>query len=374
LGPELTRHFRALRVWLPLQLAGREAFEAALTEKILLARHAHQRLARIPGIKVGPSPDLSIATFFTTDPPAEAATVRLAADLQERGETYLTTTRLGGRRVIRVALGSFRTHLPDVDRVIDAVHRAIQPTTRPARQRGRAGSGLRLEFLSGPADVEILACEALVLGQRYGNTAEELAAAYGVYADSLAFLAVRDSAGRVLGWARMITPGPVPIKTLADIATWPWNTDPDVVVADAGLDVALTWDVTTIGVRRELGADGSTVAAALYHGVISATKANGVEWIMALLDIRVRRLLDRVGLITETLPNTAAKPYFGSPSTVPVFANMERMVLRQQREQPEFYRHIALGLGLDPIALPAPEDYLLVPPSVDLRDAETRTA
>jgi hypothetical protein len=95
---------------------------------------------------------------------------------------------------------------------------------------------------------------------------------------------------------------------------------------------------------------------------------------MALLDIRVRRLLDRVGLITETLPNTAAKPYFGSPSTVPVFANMERMVLRQQREQPEFYRHIALGLGLDPIALPAPEDYLLVPPSVDLRDAETRTA
>ena len=38
LSPELTRHFRALRLWLPLQLAGVRAFRAAQSEKIALAR------------------------------------------------------------------------------------------------------------------------------------------------------------------------------------------------------------------------------------------------------------------------------------------------------------------------------------------------
>src|SRR5258705_226437 len=41
LSPELTRHFRAMRLWLPLQIAGVAAFRAAQAEKLALARYFH---------------------------------------------------------------------------------------------------------------------------------------------------------------------------------------------------------------------------------------------------------------------------------------------------------------------------------------------
>src|SRR5918997_1655905 len=63
LSPELTRPFRALRLWLPLKLVGVAPFRAALEEKLLLARHFHQRMRLEDGFEVGPPPDLSIVAF-----------------------------------------------------------------------------------------------------------------------------------------------------------------------------------------------------------------------------------------------------------------------------------------------------------------------
>ncbi|MGH6706534.1 MAG: pyridoxal phosphate-dependent decarboxylase family protein, partial [Sphingomicrobium sp.] len=63
LSPELTRHFRALRLWLPLQLAGTGAFKAAQAEKLKLARYFHARLAALPGFDPGPEPQLSDVAF-----------------------------------------------------------------------------------------------------------------------------------------------------------------------------------------------------------------------------------------------------------------------------------------------------------------------
>jgi len=45
---EFSKHARALRLWLPLQLDDTGAFRAALEEKWLLARYAHARLREIP--------------------------------------------------------------------------------------------------------------------------------------------------------------------------------------------------------------------------------------------------------------------------------------------------------------------------------------
>ena len=55
LSPELTRHFRALRLWLPLQIAGVAAFRAAQSEKLALARYFHARLSEIDGFDPGPA-------------------------------------------------------------------------------------------------------------------------------------------------------------------------------------------------------------------------------------------------------------------------------------------------------------------------------
>ena len=54
LSPELTRHFRAMRLWLPLQIAGVSAFRAAQAEKLALARYFHARLSEIDGFDPGP--------------------------------------------------------------------------------------------------------------------------------------------------------------------------------------------------------------------------------------------------------------------------------------------------------------------------------
>jgi aromatic-L-amino-acid decarboxylase len=47
-GPELTRDYRGLRMWLPLHLHGVEAFRAALDEKLDLAEYAYRQLSDDP--------------------------------------------------------------------------------------------------------------------------------------------------------------------------------------------------------------------------------------------------------------------------------------------------------------------------------------
>ena len=63
LSPELTKHFRGLRLWLPLKLLGVAPFRAALEEKIWLARYFYEELKKSDGFELGPYPDLSVVTY-----------------------------------------------------------------------------------------------------------------------------------------------------------------------------------------------------------------------------------------------------------------------------------------------------------------------
>ncbi len=125
LSPELTRHFRALRLWLPLQLAGVRAFRAAQSEKIALARYFHRRLSAMPGWEAGPPPDLSIVAFRyrPAEGDSDAFNQRLLQRLQEEGRVFLSGTRIDGADWLRCAILSFRTHLDHVDEAIDVLSR-----------------------------------------------------------------------------------------------------------------------------------------------------------------------------------------------------------------------------------------------------------
>lgn len=126
LSPELTRHFRALRLWLPLQLAGVAAFRSAQREKLLLARYFHGALAEFPDFRVGPPPDLSVVAFrFEPDGMDGCmASERLLQILQQQGRVMLSGTRIDGRFHIRCAILSFRTHRAHVDQAIAAIRAA----------------------------------------------------------------------------------------------------------------------------------------------------------------------------------------------------------------------------------------------------------
>jgi glutamate/tyrosine decarboxylase-like PLP-dependent enzyme len=134
LSPELSRPFRALRLWLPLKFAGVAPFRAALEEKLLLARHFYERMRLEDGFEVGPLPDLSIVAFRYLprrgDP--DDFNRKLINVVQRDGRVFLSSTRIDGRFTLRVAILSLRTHL-------DTIEQAVEILREKAKQLERDG-------------------------------------------------------------------------------------------------------------------------------------------------------------------------------------------------------------------------------------------
>jgi len=128
LSPELTRHFRAMRLWLPLQIAGVAAFRAAQAEKLALARYFHARLSQIDGWDAGPSPDLSVVAFryLPKSGDVDDFNERLIRHIQQEGRIMLSGTRIDGSFRLRCAILSFRTHIEHIDDAIDALGRGVE--------------------------------------------------------------------------------------------------------------------------------------------------------------------------------------------------------------------------------------------------------
>jgi glutamate/tyrosine decarboxylase-like PLP-dependent enzyme len=128
LSPELTRHFRALRLWLPLQMAGVAAFRAAQSEKLALARYFHARLSEIDGFDAGPEPQLSVVAFryLPKSRDADEFNERLMRHIQQEGRVMMSGTRIDGTYRLRCAILCFRTHIEHVDDAVDAVVRGVE--------------------------------------------------------------------------------------------------------------------------------------------------------------------------------------------------------------------------------------------------------
>jgi glutamate/tyrosine decarboxylase-like PLP-dependent enzyme len=128
LSPELTRHFRALRLWLPLQMAGVAAFRAAQSEKLALARYFHARLSEIDAFDPGPEPQLSVVAFryLPKSGDADEFNERLMRYIQQEGRVMMSGTRIDGTYRLRCAILCFRTHIEHVDDAVDAVVRGVE--------------------------------------------------------------------------------------------------------------------------------------------------------------------------------------------------------------------------------------------------------
>jgi aromatic-L-amino-acid decarboxylase len=118
-SPELSRHFRALRMWLPLALLGTGPFRAALEEKLLLASYFHRQIERA-GFEVGPAPDLSIVTYRWAPPGvslerANRVNKAIVDGAHRDGRVFLSSTMLDGRFTLRMAALAFRTHRRTID-------------------------------------------------------------------------------------------------------------------------------------------------------------------------------------------------------------------------------------------------------------------
>ena len=202
------------------------------------------------------------------------------------------------------------------------------------------------------------ACEADVFLDHYGNTAEQWADEYGPYEQSSTFVTITERGGDALAAMRVITPGPAGLKSVADVARAPWSIDGDRAVRAAGMTPGQTWDIATIALRP--GAPrGGLLTSALYRALLLGIRANGVRWIVMIMDVRARRVLNMAGLNTQILPGATIAPYLGSDASVPLWAEVAPMIDNQRRNSPDAYRLITQGVGMDGIRFPDLEQFVL---------------
>ena len=135
ISPELSRDFRALRIWLPLKLFGWDTFMAYLDEKLDLCQFAFRAISEMQHIEIISAPQLS--TFaFRLNPDTDSLSTEQLNQLNERflklinhsRRFFLSSTTIDGQLVIRICILCFRTHLNQVQDCVEQVRDAITPT------------------------------------------------------------------------------------------------------------------------------------------------------------------------------------------------------------------------------------------------------
>ena len=128
LSPELSKHFRGLRMWLPLQLFGIKPFRAALKEKLLLARYFYEQLQQINNIETGPEPELSVLFFRympeTANP--NKFNKKLVDEIHQDGRIFISSTHIKETVYLRLAVLNFRTHKEEIDLILSVLKEKIK--------------------------------------------------------------------------------------------------------------------------------------------------------------------------------------------------------------------------------------------------------
>jgi aromatic-L-amino-acid decarboxylase len=130
-GPELSRGFPGLRVWLAIKMFGSRRFRDAIAEKRRLAVEAWRRISALPHIAIDAPPDLSLFAFHVAWPQAtaeqqDAATRMLLEKTTARGRVMITGCVAHARFLGRVCVLSFRSHQQQVDQLVDDMAAALQ--------------------------------------------------------------------------------------------------------------------------------------------------------------------------------------------------------------------------------------------------------
>jgi glutamate/tyrosine decarboxylase-like PLP-dependent enzyme len=127
LGPQNSRAFRALKIWMAFQQAGRAGFLQTIAGDIALARHAFALFSEHPDFEAV-TQNLSICTFRyvprTLRPgigseATEALLNRLNQELLNKieagGEAFLSNAVIDGKFLLRMCIVNFRTSLDDIE-------------------------------------------------------------------------------------------------------------------------------------------------------------------------------------------------------------------------------------------------------------------
>ena len=129
LGPELSRGFRGLPVWMAWKEHGISRLARSIEMNVAQAAYVAERVRREPELELTAPVGLNFVTFRYLGkgghPPErlEALQPEIVMRVQESGVAVPSTTKLRGRTVIRLAIVNHRTRRADLDALLDAVLR-----------------------------------------------------------------------------------------------------------------------------------------------------------------------------------------------------------------------------------------------------------
>ena len=122
-GADLSRGFRALKVWMTFEALGADAIAGAIEANCDAAARLAARIGASDVFELAAPAPLNIVCFSLKGEGASERNGELVMRLQERGLAAPSTTRIDGRVVVRAAVFNHRTTAADVDAFADAAIR-----------------------------------------------------------------------------------------------------------------------------------------------------------------------------------------------------------------------------------------------------------
>ena len=134
LGPQNSRGFRALKVWLALRQVGFPGYVQMIGDDMRLARHLHSRVQQHPDFEAF-TQHLSVTTFRYAPSDLKAAgssdreeylqrlNQQLLARVERSGDAFLSSAMVNGRFALRACIVNFRTTAADIEALVGLLER-----------------------------------------------------------------------------------------------------------------------------------------------------------------------------------------------------------------------------------------------------------
>jgi glutamate/tyrosine decarboxylase-like PLP-dependent enzyme len=119
-GPQLSRGFKALKVWSALQAFGVDAFRTANRRTLHLAQHLADGIQATPGLSLL-APVTLTAVCFALDDGSPTDHTALLDTLAADNTALLGPVVVAGRHGIRACITNHRTTIDDIDLILDRI-------------------------------------------------------------------------------------------------------------------------------------------------------------------------------------------------------------------------------------------------------------
>ena len=148
-GVELSRRFRALKVWLTLQYYGSRRIAAAISDDIALAEYLGQVVSEANDFELLAPVELSICCFRYVPPGGglnDAELNRLNETImelvQKAGHAYVSNATVNGRFALRACITNFRTTKADIDQTVEAIRETAETVLTQRRNSSNDSTNL----------------------------------------------------------------------------------------------------------------------------------------------------------------------------------------------------------------------------------------